>query len=29
VGVEFYFEEGELLKPATFDQTTEEKQAGF
>lgn len=28
-GVEFYFEEGELLNPATFDQTAEEKKAGF
>ena len=28
-GIEFYFEEGELLSPATFDQTSEEKRAGF
>lgn len=26
---EFYFEEGELLIPPTFDQTPEEKKAGF
>ena len=26
---EFYFEEGELLIPATFDTTPEEKKAGF
>ncbi|MGH9838089.1 MAG: hypothetical protein ACREEM_04820 [Blastocatellia bacterium] len=26
---EFYFEEGELLIPPTFDQTSEEKKAGF
>jgi hypothetical protein len=28
-GVEFYFEEGELLSPARFEQTTEERKAGF
>jgi hypothetical protein len=28
-GVEFYFEEGELFIPPTFDQTPEEKKAGF
>ena len=26
---EFYFEEGELRMPATFDATPEEKKAGF
>jgi hypothetical protein len=28
-GTEFYFEEGELLMPATFDTTPEEKSSGF
>ena len=28
-GIEFYFEEGELLSQAVFDQTPEEKKAGF
>jgi hypothetical protein len=28
-GVEFYFEEGELLSPAIFEETTEERKAGF
>jgi hypothetical protein len=28
-GVEFYFEEGELLSPAMFEETTEERKAGF
>jgi len=28
-GTEFYFEEGELLVPPTFDSTPEEKAAGF
>ncbi len=28
-GVEFYFEEGELLVPAKFKQTKEERKAGF
>ena len=28
-GVEFYFEEGELSSPPTFDPTAEEKKAGF
>ena len=28
-GIEFYFEEGELLMPAVFDQTPEEIKAGF
>jgi hypothetical protein len=28
-GVEFYFEEGELRSPETFDQTMEERSAGF
>ena len=29
VTTEFYFEEGELASPATFDQTPLEKAAGF
>ena len=29
VGTEFYFEEGELRIPATFDATAEEKSSGF
>jgi hypothetical protein len=28
-GIEYYFEEGELAMPATFDQTPEEAKAGF
>ena len=28
-GTEYYFEEGELAMPATFDQTPEEAKAGF
>jgi len=28
-GVEFYFEEGDLLSPPTFDPKAEEKKAGF
>jgi len=28
-GIEYYFEEGELAMPATFDQTPEEARAGF
>jgi hypothetical protein len=28
-GIEFYFEEGELFSKADFDQTPEEKKAGF
>jgi hypothetical protein len=28
-GVEYYFEEGELAMPATFEQTPEEAKAGF
>ena len=28
-GVELYFEEGELLVPAKFDQTDEERKANF
>jgi hypothetical protein len=28
-GAEYYFEEGELAMPAVFDQTSEEKKAGF
>jgi len=28
-GVEFYFEEGELRVPATFDTTVAEREAGF
>jgi hypothetical protein len=26
---EFYFEEGELMMPATFDDTAEERKSGF
>jgi hypothetical protein len=29
VGVEFYFEEGELGMPMTFKPTEEERKAGF
>jgi hypothetical protein len=28
-GMEFYFEEGELRIPATFDTTAEEKSSSF
>jgi hypothetical protein len=28
-GTEYYFEEGELAMPATFEQTPEEAKAGF
>jgi hypothetical protein len=28
-GIEYYFEEGELAMPPTFDQTEEEKKSGF
>jgi hypothetical protein len=28
-GIEYYFEEGELMMPATFDDTNEERKSDF